>query len=284
MSEGVGRAWEGIKGYFSEGEEEPEFSSPEERIVAQPEKSQEVVAKAVAQGSEKGTLPVQEQAAMVAEADNPGATQKELEVATKQEQAMLQDMSHAERGQYVSYALIAAGLLASAFDKSGSASRNFDRNMNAGLDRGLAQQQMEYKAQQDQAAMQFDMQKEIAKYIDSEKDRASRKSIADSREKEANSRNAASIQGRLKAATISAQGANSIKGGSIGMEDALAIVELEAPTATPQQKQSMALYVMGQVKNGDWDSSSATDQYETMSTPSMIPFFDDNISYQPRGL
>lgn len=61
---------------------------------------------------------------------------KEMQAAITQEAATMKTMDNDNLSKYVSYALIAGGLLASAFDKSGKAGEAFGNSFNRALDRG----------------------------------------------------------------------------------------------------------------------------------------------------
>ncbi|UMO76451.1 putative structural protein [Pseudomonas phage BroderSalsa] len=94
------------------------------------------------EGLRSGEVSVSQMAKGVVEADeqrsgtslNPEEKQKAI---TSEIQA-LKTMDKSQMAEYVSYALIAGGLLASVFDKSGEAGRMFHDSMNKQLDRNLA--------------------------------------------------------------------------------------------------------------------------------------------------
>ncbi len=96
------------------------------------------------------SLPELAQGVVMADAQKTGQeiAPEQAQKAVAAEVATMQKMSPDNLAKYVSYALIAGGLLASALDKSGESGRMFHDSLNKQLDRNLAAGKMQQAAEQ----------------------------------------------------------------------------------------------------------------------------------------
>lgn len=98
-------------------------------------------------GLQTGQVHVSDMAKAVVEADEQRAgtpmKSEEKAQAVTAEIAAMKTMDKAQLSEYVSYALIAGGLLASVLDKSGQTGQAFHQSLNAQLDRNLAAGKMQ---------------------------------------------------------------------------------------------------------------------------------------------
>ena len=255
------------------------------------------VAKAAAKQFESGQLSVPRAATEIVKADQAKSgktyTQAEFDAAVKQETSTLRNMNTEEKSDYLSYALIAGGLLASAFDESGDASRNFGASFNAGMDRGLAREQMQYKANQDALANQAELMKIM---MDQQNNQANRENAVKVAGMNITSREniaAQSVAARIKAAMIRAQGGADGSGGgkgiSISWKDARAMVDASdlANEMSEDAKNASAMYLMQGGKEGTPDLtgalSPAVNPYiKGVETPSIIPWMSPSKSIEAR--
>ena len=255
------------------------------------------VAKAAAKQFESGQLSVPRAATEIVKADQAKSgktyTQAEFDAAVKQEASTLRNMNTEEKSDYLSYALIAGGLLASAFDESGDASRNFGASFNAGMDRGLAREQMQYKANQDALANQAELMKIM---MDQQNNQANRENAVKVAGMNITSREniaAQSVAARIKAAMIRAQGGADGSGGgkgiSISWKDARAMVDASdlANEMSEDAKNASAMYLMQGGKEGTPDLtgalSPAVNPYiKGVETPSIIPWMSPSKSIEAR--
>lgn len=123
--------------------------------VAQEVESKRQVAEAGAKKQlAQGQLSRPKAAAAVVQADAQRSgeqlTPEQTKAKVAEETAVMKTMNDDELSKYLSYALIAGGLIASHLDKSGNAGQAFAGSFNAQLDRG--QKEKLFKYQQDQAA------------------------------------------------------------------------------------------------------------------------------------
>lgn len=96
------------------------------------------------------SLPQLAEGVVMADAQKTGEeiAPEQAQKAVAAEVATMQKMSKDDLAKYVSYALIAGGLLASALDKSGESGRMFHDSLNKQLDRNLAAGKMQQAAEQ----------------------------------------------------------------------------------------------------------------------------------------
>lgn len=154
---GSGRAGGGATGSWGD---EPQAPSPEVAQAAAQERARQVEStrQVVEQGAKDqlaaGAVSRPQLAQAVVEADIQRSGEKvtpdEMKKRVAEESVAMKSMDNNELSKYVSYALIAGGLLASAFDKSGEAGRAFAGSFNAQLDRQSKERLL--KAQQDAQA------------------------------------------------------------------------------------------------------------------------------------
>lgn len=102
-------------------------------------------------GLQTGEVHLSQLAEGVVQADAQRAGQElkpdEQKAAVQSEIAAMKTMDKTQLSEYVSYALLAGGLLATVFDKSGEAGRMFHDSMNKQLDRNLASGKMAFDQQ-----------------------------------------------------------------------------------------------------------------------------------------
>jgi hypothetical protein len=102
-------------------------------------------------GLQSGEVHVSQLAEGVVQADAQRAgkelTPEEHKSAVTAEIAAMKTMDKSDLSKYVSYALVAGGLLASVFDKSGQAGAAFHDSLNKQLDRNLASGKMAFEQQ-----------------------------------------------------------------------------------------------------------------------------------------
>lgn len=106
------------------------------------EAGRQTIEKGVTQGLQTGEVKVSELAAGIVDADQQrSGTQLTPEEKTKAVQAEVQamkSMGPSDMAKYVSYAIVAGGLIASFMDKSGKTGQMFHESYNKQLDRNLA--------------------------------------------------------------------------------------------------------------------------------------------------
>jgi hypothetical protein len=134
---------------------DPNAKPPVAPQVAQEVESKRQVAEAGAKKQlAQGQLSRPKAAAAIVQADAQRSgeqlTPEQTKAKIAEETAVMKTMNDDELSKYLSYALIAGGLLASHLDKSGNAGQAFAGGFNAQLDRG--QKEKLFKYQQDQAA------------------------------------------------------------------------------------------------------------------------------------
>lgn len=124
---------------------QPEPVAPEivkEQQQRQVEAQRQTIQEGTLKGLQTGAVSVSELANGVVEADAQRAgtnlTPVEKKKAVETEVQAMKTMDKSNLSRYVSYALIAGGLLASVLDKSGSAGAAFSNSFNKQLDRNLA--------------------------------------------------------------------------------------------------------------------------------------------------
>lgn len=115
------------------------------------------------QGLQSGEVHVSDLAKGVVQADAQRAGKElkddEVKTAVQAEVVAMKTMNQDQLAKYVSYAMIAGGLLASVVDKSGTAGQYFHESMNKQLDRNLEAGAMSYKATQAAAKLALDERK-----------------------------------------------------------------------------------------------------------------------------
>lgn len=115
------------------------------------------------QGLQTGEVHISDLAKGVVQADaqRAGAPLKgdEEKAAVQAEIQAMKTMDKDQLAKYVSYALIAGGLLASVFDESGQAGAQFHDSLNKQLDRNLAAGKMQQQAAQAAAELALDYRK-----------------------------------------------------------------------------------------------------------------------------
>lgn len=118
----------------------------------QQEATRQTLEKGVTEGLKTGKTSVSELAKGLAQADAQRAgvemTPEEEKKAVTAEIQTLKTMPQSDMARYVSYALVAGGLLAAALDKSGKAGDAFSDSFNKQLDRNLVAGKMNLQAQQ----------------------------------------------------------------------------------------------------------------------------------------
>lgn len=115
------------------------------------------------QGLQSGEVHVSDLAKGVVQADAQRAGKElkddEVKTAVQAEVVAMKTMNQDQLAKYVSYAMIAGGLLASVVDKSGTAGQYFHESMNKQLDRNLEAGAMSQKATQAAAKLALDERK-----------------------------------------------------------------------------------------------------------------------------
>lgn len=110
------------------------------------------IAEGTLKGLQTGEVHVSQLAEGVVDADAQRAgkelSPEEKKAAVASEITAMKTMDKSQLSQYVSYALVAGGLLAAVFDKSGEAGRAFHDSLNKQLDRNLAAGKMAFDQQQ----------------------------------------------------------------------------------------------------------------------------------------
>lgn len=118
----------------------PASEKKAEEVATQTEQKRTTLQTGALKGLQTGQVSRPELAKAVVQADcqrkGVELAPKEMQAAVTQESATMKTMDNDNLSKYVSYALIAGGLLASAFDKSGRAGENFGNSFNKALDRG----------------------------------------------------------------------------------------------------------------------------------------------------
>lgn len=113
----------------------------------QTEAARQTLERGVTEGLKTGQTSVSELAKGVVQADAQRAgkqlTPEEEKKAVVAEVQTLKSMPPSDMSKYISYALVAGGLLAAAFDKSGKAGDAFSNSFNKQLDRNLAAGKMQ---------------------------------------------------------------------------------------------------------------------------------------------
>lgn len=180
----------------------PNAPAPAKAAVAQQTETQRQVVEQGAKNQLKsGELNRVDAAWAVVQADiqrsGEQLTPKQMEARVAEESTAMKSMDNDQLSRYLSYALVAGGLIASAVDKSGEAGRAFGSSLNAQLDR--SQQAALFKYKQDAAAKAAAAKAAIEerKLETQEADVGSK--ISD-RESQAAAREAASVLGRDKLA------------------------------------------------------------------------------------
>jgi hypothetical protein len=193
----------------------------------------------------------------------------------------MQDMSTDEKSNYVAYALIAAGLLAAAFDDSGAAGDAFAGSMNRQLDRNtlIANKRMEQdaanqaayaKALKDQRDLDFKYYQENG--VNSRFNAGEQNDMAQA---------VASDKARVLAARIRAGGdaAGALKGVTISQSDALQTAAILYPGASPEVLQQAALNIMSGAKNSQTNLQGVAGQnIQKVQVPGT--FWGTNEEYQ----
>lgn len=146
---------------LAQGKYPVNLMDPNAKPQASPQVAQEVESKRqVAEAGAKkqlaqGQLSRPKAAAAIVQADAQRSgeqlTPEQTKAKIAEETAVMKTMNDDELSKYLSYALIAGGLLASHLDKSGNAGQAFAGGFNAQLDRGQKEKLFKYQQDQDAA-------------------------------------------------------------------------------------------------------------------------------------
>lgn len=133
---------------------------PKEQIQAQIESQRQTIQLGALKGLETGEVSRPKLAEAIVQADAQRAdktmTPEQSKQAVQTEMMAMKTMDNNDLSRYVSYALVAGGVLASFLDKSGKAGDMFSDSFNRQLDRNLQGQKM--TAQNQQAAAKLAME------------------------------------------------------------------------------------------------------------------------------
>lgn len=146
----------------------PLFKAASPQVAAQAESKRQVVEAGAKEQLRTGQLSRPKAAEAVVQADlqrkGVKASPKEVENLVKQESASMKNMDDDQLSKYLSYALIAGGLIASALDDSGSAGQAFAGGFNAQLDRNQQMAMFKEKKKAEAEAAQAAQQQWQAEY------------------------------------------------------------------------------------------------------------------------
>lgn len=142
--------------------------------IQQREAAQQQIAQATTQQLSEGSLtrPAAAEAVVQADAQRKGVTltPEQTKTAVASELESMKSMDNSQLGNYLSYALIAGGLIASFVDKSGETGQMFAQSFNKQLDRNLVEGQARRKEAAAKAKMEYEMAKDERDYGQKERD------------------------------------------------------------------------------------------------------------------
>ena len=133
------------------------------KTMADQESQRQVLEQGAIKGLSTGAVSRPEFAEQIVKADAQKAgvtlTPEQIKSSTAVELTNMKSMSNDDVARYISYALMAAGVLATVFDKTGQAGENFSNSFNKQLDRnlqgGLAMQKARTEAAKQAQALQI---------------------------------------------------------------------------------------------------------------------------------
>ncbi len=142
--------------------------------IQQREAAQQQIAQVTTQQLSDGTLtrPKAAEAVVQADAQRKGVTltPDQTKEAVAGELESMKSMDNSQLGKYLSYALIAGGLIASFVDKSGEAGQAFNQGFQKQMDRNLVEGQARRKEEAAKAKLKYEMAKDERDYGQKERD------------------------------------------------------------------------------------------------------------------